>query len=175
LILDATQGVAEQDARIGGYLYEKGKGTIIAVNKWDLIKKDTASMKKYTEEIRYHLRFLDFAPIIFISALTGQRVSQILKLIQDVSHDYRKRLSTSELNRVLKETTSQHSLPFYRGRPLKLYYMTQTSIAPPAFVIFANHPGAIHFSYERYLINQLRNNFGFSGVPLKLIFRERRN
>jgi GTP-binding protein len=174
LVLDATQGVTEQDARIGGYLYEQGKGTIMVVNKWDLIKKDTTSMKKYTEEIRSHLRFLDFAPIIFLSALTGQRVSQILKIVQEVSHNYRKRLSTSELNRALKETTGKYHLPFYRNHPLKLYYMTQISVAPPTFVIFTNHPEAIHFSYERYLINQLRKNFGFSGVPLRIIFRERR-
>jgi GTP-binding protein len=175
LILDATQGVTEQDARIGGYLYEQGKGTIIVVNKWDLIEKDTSSMKKYTEEFRYHLRYLDFAPILFISALTGHRVSEALKLAQQVSHAYRKRLSTSELNRVLKETTDKHPLPFYRKRPLKLYYMTQVSTAPPSFVIFTNHPEAIHFSYERYLINQLRERFGFTGVPLRLIFRERKH
>jgi GTP-binding protein len=174
LILDAVQGVTEQDARIGGYLYENGKGTLIVVNKWDLIKKNTTTLKKYTEEIRYHLRFLDFAPIIFVSALIGQRVFQILKIIREISHNYRKRLSTSELNRVLKETTSRYPLPFYRRRPLKLYYMTQISITPPTFVIFANHPEAIHFSYERYLINQLREKFSFSGVPLRLIFRERK-
>jgi GTP-binding protein len=174
LLIDSTQGVTEQDARIGGYLYEQGKGTIIAVNKWDLIEKDTSSMEKYTEEIRHHLPFLDFAPIIFVSALTGQRVSQILRLIQEVSHDYRKRLLTSELNRALTMTTGKHPLPFYRKRPLKLYYMTQISTAPPAFVIFTNHPEAIHFSYERYLINQLRENFGFSGVPLRLMLRERK-
>jgi GTP-binding protein len=174
LILDATQGITDQDARIGGYLYEQGKGTIIVVNKWDLIDKDTSSMKKYTEEIRYHLRFFDFAPIIFVSALTGQRVSQVLKLIREVSLNYRKKLSTSELNRALKEITARYPLPFFRNKPLKLYYMTQTSCAPPNFLIFANHPEAIHFSYERYLINQLRDKFGFAGVPLRLMFRERK-
>lgn len=174
LILDATEGVTDQDARIAGYLFEQGKGIIIAVNKWDLLKKDSNTLNKYTQEIRNNLPFLDFAPIIFVSALTGQRVRQILKLAQQVSHNYRKRLVTSKLNQILQSILNNQPPPLYHGHPVKLYYITQIKTAPPLFLVFCNYPEAINASYKRYLINQFRENFGLMGVPLRLIFRERK-
>jgi GTP-binding protein len=174
LLLDSTGGVTDQDARIGGFIHEKGKGTIMIVNKWDLVEKDSKTMVEYEEKIRYDLKYLSYAPILFISALTGQRVPKILNLVDRVAEQTRKRIPTSQLNKSFGRWVEKVPPPMYKNRSVKLNYITQVSTAPPTFVISANNPEGIHFSYERYLINQIRETFGFEGVPIRLQFRKKR-
>jgi len=173
LMLDSKEGVTDQDARIGGFIHEKGRGCILVVNKWDLIKKDSKTMAESEKEIRLHLKYLHYAPILFISALTGQRVNKVLDVINQVEEQTKKRISTSQLNRYFGEWVESHPPSLYKNRRVKLNYITQVSTAPPTFVIYANSPNGIHFSYERYLINQIRENFGFEGVSIRLKFRKK--
>ena len=173
LMLDSKEGVTDQDARIGGFIHEKGKGCILVVNKWDLIEKDSQTMAESEREMRRHLKFLNYAPILFISALKGQRVKRVLDGIDQVAEQTEKRISTSQLNRYFGEWVESHPPPVYRNRRVKLNYITQVSTAPPTFVISTNSPDGIHFSYERYLINQMRENFGFEGVSIRLQFRKK--
>jgi GTP-binding protein len=173
LMLDSKEGVTDQDARIGGFIHEKGRGCILVVNKWDLIEKDSQTMAESEREVRRHLKFLHYAPILFISALTGQRVKKVLDVIDHVAEQAKKRVSTSPLNRYFGEWVESHPPPLYRNRRVKLNYITQVSTAPPTFVIYTNSPGGIHFSYERYLVNQMREHFSFEGVPIRLQFRKK--
>jgi GTPase len=173
LMLDSKEGVTDQDARIGGFIHEKGRGCILVVNKWDLIEKDSQTMAESEREMRRHLKFLHYAPILFISALTGQRVKKVLDVIDHVAEQAKKRISTSPLNRYFGEWVESHPPPLYRNRRVKLNYITQVSTAPPTFVIYTNSPGGIHFSYERYLVNQMREHFSFEGVPIRLQFRKK--
>jgi len=173
LLLDSKEGVTEQDARIGGFIHEKGKGCILVVNKWDLVEKDSNTMVEYEEKIHYDLKYLSYAPILFISALTGQRVPKIMNLVDRVAEQTRKRIATSLLNKTFGRWVERLAPPVYRNRRIKLNYITQVSTAPPTFVIYANFPEGIHFSYERYLINQIREAFGFEGVPIRLHFRKK--
>jgi len=173
LVIDAEEGVTEQDERIAGYIHEAGRGCIFVINKWDALSKDNATFGAYTEKIRYGFKYLAYAPIVFVSALTGQRIGKVMTTVDEVMEQFMRRVSTAELNRVFSEATESHHAPLSHGRRVKFYFSTQVAIRPPSFVIFTNQPENIHFSYERYLINRFREAFGFNGVPLRLMFRGR--
>jgi GTP-binding protein len=174
IVIDAVEGLTAQDAHVAGYAVEEGKGIVIAVNKWDLVADKTdKTFEQYTEWIRNEVPFLDFAPIVSISAKTGQRVGRVLELAVDIWAERRRRISTGELNRVLMAATERTPPPPVRGRRPKLFYATQAAISPPTFVFFASDASLIHFSYRRYLENRLRDTFGFDGTPIRLIFRDR--
>ncbi|HHX95981.1 MAG TPA: ribosome biogenesis GTPase Der [Clostridia bacterium] len=173
IILDALEGVTEQDQRIAGYVHEAGKGAIIVVNKWDLVEKERQTMAEYQEKIRRDLSFMTYAPILFVSAFTKQRVMNILEMVNFVEKEQHKRVKTSVLNEVISEAVLFTPPPTYKGRRLKIYYCAQVGIKPPHFVFFINDPQLVHFSYWRYLENKLRENFGFEGVALRLTARKR--
>jgi GTP-binding protein len=173
LLLDSKEGVTDQDARIGGFVHEKGKGCILVVNKWDLVEKDSQTMDQYEREVRRELKYLSYAPLLFISALTGQRVKKVLEVVDHVSEQTKKRISTSQLNKYFGAWVEKFPPPLYKNRRVKLNYITQVSTAPPTFVIYANIPEGIHFSYERYLQNQIRETFSFEGVPIRFRFRKK--
>lgn len=173
LVIDALDGVTEQDARLAGYVHEEGKGLIIVVNKWDLIKKDTNTMDNYRKEIYSKLSFVSYAPILFVSAKTGQRIFRITELVDFVNEQASFRISTGVLNEVLNEATASTQPPSVKGKILKLYYATQVSIKPPTFVLFVNDIRLMHFSYERYIENYLRKTFGLEGTPIRIIARNR--
>jgi len=172
-MLDASEGVIEQDKRVAGYVHEQGKANIIVVNKWDLIEKDGQTMNRFDEDIREELKFLSYCPILYISALTRRRIFKILELVDFVSGQHNRRVQTAELNQVINEAMLLNPLPGGGGKKIKIYYATQVRTAPPAFVFFANYPDKVHFSYLRYLDNTLRKNFGFEGTPIKLMVRKR--
>jgi len=171
LLLDAVEGVTAQDAHIAGYIYEQAKSTIVLVNKWDLVEKDSSTQSQYEAYIRRELKFMPFVPVLFVSALTGQRVSQILPLALRVNEQRQQRLSTEQINAILREATARHSPPSKYGKKLRFYYGTQVEINPPTFVFFVNDERLVHFSYERYLENQIRQYYKYEGSPLRLIFR----
>ena len=173
LLLDSKEGVTDQDAHIGGFIHAKGKGCILLVNKWDLVIKDSQTMVEYQKRVYGDLKYLSYAPILFISALKGQRVPKVLQMVDEVVEQTRKRISTSPLNKYFGEWVEHLPPPLYRNRNIKLNYITQVSTGPPTFVISTNYPEGIHFSYERYLINQMRERFGFEGVPIRLLFRKK--
>lgn len=175
LLIDATEGVTEQDTKIAGYAHDNGKAIIIAVNKWDLIQKENSTHRKFEKEIRQNLGFINYAPIIFISALTGQRVNKLLDLINVVYNNYNLRISTGVLNDIINQAVLMSQPPSDKGKRAKIYYGTQVSASPPKFVIFINNEELMHFSYKRYLENQIRDHFGFMGTPVILEFREKRN
>ena len=173
LLLDAVEGATAQDAHIAGYILEEAKSVVVVVNKWDLVEKDTYTMQIYTQHLFTVLRFLDYVPMLFISALTGQRVDQVLPTALRVQDARLIRVPTAELNRILQDAVARHSPPSKAGKRLKFYYATQVAVDPPTFVFFVNDPRLVHFSYERYLENQLREHYGFLGTPLRLSFRKR--
>jgi GTP-binding protein len=174
LVIDAVEGLTAQDAHVAGYVVEEGRGLVLAVNKWDLVEDKTdRTFDQYTEWIRNEVPFLEFAPIVSISAKTGQRVGKVLELAIDIWGERRKRVSTGELNRVLRAASDRLAPPLVRGRRPKIFYATQAGVAPPTFVFFANDAALVHFSYRRYLENRLREEFGFDGTPIRLIFRDR--
>jgi GTP-binding protein len=173
LLLDSREGVTDQDARIGGFIHEKGKGCILVVNKWDLVEKDSQTMVRYEEKVREELKYLSYAPILFISALTGQRVRKALDVVDHVSEQTKKRIPTSQLNKYFGHWVEKFPPPLYKGRSVKMNYITQVSTSPPTFVIYTNFPDGIHFSYERYLLNQMREIFSFEGVPIRFRFRKK--
>ena len=173
LVIDAAQGITEQDEKIAGLAHEAGKATIIAVNKWDLIEKDNATTGEFTEKVQTALSYMTYAPIRFISARTGQRVGKLYEQINYVHNQTNLRISTGMLNDVLADAVNRVQPPSDKGRRLKIYYMTQSSVAPPTFVLFTNSVELFHFSYQRYIENCLRNTFGFRGTPLRLIIRQR--
>ena len=174
-MIDANEGVTEQDAKIAGEAHEAGKGIIIAVNKWDEYEKDNNTVEKYKKEIYNKLSYLSYAPIIFISAKTGQRVEKLYELINTVASQNAMRVSTSVLNQVLNEAIAIVQPPTDKGKRLKIFYMTQASTKPPTFVVFVNDKQLFHFSYERYLVNQLRKEFILTGTPIRIIVREKRD
>jgi len=173
LVLDAQEGVTDQDATVAGYAHEKGRAIILVVNKWDLVAKDNATLGRFVDQVRRGFKFLAYAPILFVSAETGQRVRKILEEVERVAAEYNKTVSTSPLNQVLQDAVRHHQPPVFRGRRVKLFYITQTGTQPPTFTIFANASEGLHFSYQRYLENKLREAFGFSGCPIRLIFKDR--
>lgn len=173
VMMDAVQGVTDQDVRIAGYARERGRACIIVLNKWDLVEKDATTAKRHVDAVRERLKFLSFAPVWTISALTGQRTFKIFDSVKAVYEQYTMRVSTGRLNRIFETIIGRHEPAMYRGRRIKFYYSTQTSVAPPTFVSFVNDPEGIHFSYERYMVNQLREALGLDKTPLRLIFRKR--
>lgn len=173
IMIDAGTGITEQDEKIAGIAHESGKASIIVVNKWDSIVKDNSTVNEFTRKIRESLAYMPYAPIIFVSAKTGQRIGDLFEKILYVQNQSNMRISTGMLNDVLGEATMRTQPPTDKGKRLKIYYMTQISVAPPTFVIFCNNAELFHFSYQRYIENCLRETFGFTGTPIKLIIRER--
>lgn len=173
IMLDANEGVTFQDTKIAGFANDKGKGLIIAVNKWDIVEKETGTMEKLKKDIYRDLAFMDFAPIVFISAKTGQRIDKLMECVVNVSEQNKRRVTTGMLNDFLGDATARVQPPSDKGRRLKIYYMTQASTCPPTFIFFVNRADLFHFSYKRYLENRLREVFGFEGTPIRFIVRER--
>lgn len=173
MMIDAEQGVTEQDKKISGYAHEAGKAMVIAINKWDLITADSDEMARYRDEIYYNLKFLNYVPISFISVLTGQRIEEVLELLEYSVDQSAKRIKTGLLNEVITEAVQLREPPTKKGKRLKIYYCTQVGVKPPTFVIFVNNPDLMHFAYERYLKNTIRDNFGFLGSPIVLKIKKR--
>jgi len=173
LIVDAQDGLTAQDAHVAGYVVDEGAGLVIAVNKWDLIEKEANTFDEYAAAIRREVPFINFAPIVSISAKTGQRIERVLEAALDIAAERRRRVPTGALNALLREATFRQPPPAAAGKRPRLFYATQVAIEPPTFVFFANEAGSVHFSYKRYLENQIRDAFGFAGTPIRLIFRER--
>ena len=173
MLIDANEGVTEQDAKIAGEAHEAGKGIIIVVNKWDEYEKDTGTLEKYKKAIYEKLSYLSYAPVMFISAKTGQRVDKLFGMINDVAEQNAKRVTTSQLNQVINEAIAIVQPPSDKGKKIKIFYGTQASTKPPTFVIFVNSKDLFHFSYERYLVNQIRKEFGLEGTPIRIIVREK--
>ncbi|MDQ3706217.1 MAG: ribosome biogenesis GTPase Der [Chloroflexota bacterium] len=175
LVIDATEGITAQDTHIAGYVLEETKGMILVVNKWDLVEKDSNTIYEYTAHLRQELNFMPYVPFVFISAKFGQRVTKVLPMALKVAHERTKRIGTGQLNKLVKEAVEAHPPPSKPGKWVKFYYATQADIRPPTFVFFTNDAEAVHFSYKRYLENQLRGAFGFEGTPIKLIIRTRQH
>ncbi len=173
LLIDAVEGVSEQDAKIAGIAHDRGKAVIIAVNKWDAVEKDDKTIYRVTEKVRNVLSYMPYAEIIFISALTGQRLHKLFDVIDMVSENHAMRVATGVLNEIMAEAVAMQQPPSDKGKRLKLYYITQVAVKPPTFVIFVNKKELMHFSYTRYIENQIRDTFGFRGTPLRFIIRER--
>ena len=174
IVIDATEGVTEQDAKIAGIAHDRGKGIIIAVNKWDAIEKNDKTVKEHTDRIRQVLSFMPYAEIIFISAKTGQRLHRIYEMIDVVIENNSMRVATGVLNEIMTEAVAMQQPPSDKGKRLRLYYITQVAVKPPTFVIFVNDKQLMHFSYTRYIENRIRDAFGFRGTSLKFIIRERK-
>lgn len=174
LIIDAKEGFAEQDSKIVGYAHNQGKGIIIAVNKWDLTEKESTTMKEFDVKLKCDLSFISYAPTVYISAKTGKRVENIFPMIDRIYSERTKRITTGKLNELLAYTTARVQPPSDRGKRLKLYYMTQISIKPPTFIIFVNKTELFHYSYKRYIENQIRDSFGFYGTPIVIFIRKRK-
>ncbi len=174
LMIDATEGVTEQDAKIAGIAHDRGRGMILAVNKWDAIEKNNHTVKEYTEKIRDILSFVPYAEIIFISALTGQRTIKLFDMLDTVIQNHALRVQTGVLNEILMEAVAMQQPPSDKGKRLKLFYMTQVSTKPPTFVLFVNKKELMHFSYQRYIENRIRDTFGFMGTPIRIFIRERK-
>ncbi len=175
IMIDALEGVTEQDTRIAGYAHEQGKASVIVINKWDLVEKGTGTMDEYRRKVNEKLGFMQYAPVLFISVRTGQRVHRLLELVKFIYEQASLRISTGMLNDLLNEATAMVQPPSDKGRRLKLYYAVQAAVRPPTFVIFMNDRELFHYSYERYLENQLRKSYGFEGTPIRFILRERDN
>ena len=173
MLIDANEGVTDQDAKIAGEAHEAGKGVIIVVNKWDEYEKETGTLERYKKEVYNKLSYLSYAPIIFISAKTGQRVDKLFGMINNVAEQNSRRIATSVLNQVINEAIAIVQPPSDKGKRLKIFYGTQVSTKPPTFVIFVNSKELFHFSYERYLVNQIRKEFGLEGTPIRIIAREK--
>ena len=173
IVMDVAEGVTDQDISVAGYAFERGCGCILLLNKWDLVAKDSKTAKMYYERLRQQAKFLNFAPAMTISALTGLRVRKIFKQVDEVYDQYARRISTGELNRCLERAIERNEPSLHRGKRIKFYYGVQTSIKPPTIVCFVNYPQAVHFSYKRYLINQFREETGLDKTPIRIIFRQR--
>jgi len=174
MVIDAVEGVIEQDKKIAGYAHDAGRAIVIVVNKWDLVEKDDKTVLRYTEDIREQLGFMQYAPVIFVSALTRKRVPRILELVNYVAEQHAMRISTSNLNELIQEAILLNPPPSDKGKRLKILYGTQASVKPPTFIIFVNDTELMHFSYLRYLENQLRSSFGFEGTPIRMVVRQRK-
>lgn len=173
IMIDAKDGVTEQDTKIAGYAHEQGKASVIVINKWDLVEKETGTLEEYRKKVIEKLSFMQYAPVLFVSVKTGQRVHKLLELVKFVFNQASLRISTGMLNDLLNEATAMVQPPSDKGKRLKLYYGTQSAVRPPTFVIFVNDMELFHYSYERYIENQLRKSYGFEGTPIKFIHRER--
>ena len=175
IVIDATEGFTDQDSKVAGYAHEQGKACIVAVNKWDAVDKSTGTMEEYTNDLKEKFSFMSYVPFIFISAKTGQRVDKLFELINSVNSQNCMRITTGMLNDVLSYATTRVQPPSDKGRRLKIYYMTQASVRPPTFVVFVNRADLFHFSYQRYIENQIRQTFGLTGTPVRFVIRERDN
>ena len=173
IVVDAEQGLSEQDVKIAGYVHEEGKPSVLVVNKWDLIEKDTNTMNKFKKDMQVDLAFMDYVPFLFISAKTGQRVNKLLAAAKESYAQSIRRITTGTLNDIVNEAISMTEPPAMSGKRLKIYYATEVSVQPPTFVIFVNDEALVHFSYKRYMENYFRKTFGFAGTPIKIIFRNR--
>jgi len=173
LVIDAVEGVTNQDTHVASLILDEWAGVVVLVNKWDAVEKDERTFEEYSAWVRHALRFLDYVPVLFISALTGQRVNKVLPAALAVHEARARRIATGELNRLVQGSLERHAPPSKRGKRLKVYYVSQPGIEPPTFVFHVNDPGLVHFSYERYLENQLRQAYDFAGTPLRLVFRQR--
>jgi GTP-binding protein len=173
IMIDAQDGVTEQDTKIAGYAHEQGKASVVVVNKWDLVEKETGTLEEYRKTVIEKLGFMQYAPVLFISVKTGQRVQKLLELVKFVNEQASLRITTGMLNDLLNEATAMVQPPSDKGKRLKLYYGTQSAVKPPTFVIFVNDMELFHYSYERYIENQLRRSYGFEGTPIRIIDRER--
>ncbi len=174
IVCDASQGLSEQDVRIAGYAHEEGKASVLIVNKWDLIEKDTHTMNTFQKALAADLTFMSYVPMLFISAKTGQRVNKVLELVDSAYEQSRRRITTGQLNDTVSEAVMMNDPPSSNGRTLKIYYATQVSVQPPTFIIFVNDTEIVHFSYERYLENFFRKTFGFEGTPIRIFFRSKK-
>lgn len=173
IMIDAEEGFTEQDSKIAGYAHEQGKASVVAINKWDLIDKDGKTMQEFTKKLENDFSFMSYAPFVFISAVTGQRIDKLFELIDYTVEQNARRIPTGRLNELLSYATARVQPPSDKGKRLKLYYMTQPSVKPPTFICFCNNKELFHFSYQRYLENQIREAFGLDGTPIRLIPRER--
>lgn len=173
LLLDATEEISEQDRRIAGFIHEAGKAVVIIINKWDLVEKDDSTMDAFDEVVRRNFSFMDYAPTLYISALTSQRVVRVLEMVDFVMEQASLRVSTRRLNELFQEALIKHPPPTIKGKKLKAYYITQVKVQPPTFLVFVNEPKLVHFSYRRFLENQIREEFGFEGTPIRLVTRKR--
>jgi len=173
MVIDAVEGITDQDLSIVGYACERGRAVILLVNKWDVPEKDNHTMNLFVEEVHRRCKFLPFAPLLFVSALSGQRINKIMPLVAEVAEQFNRRITTGQINQGLEEFLAKHPPSLVRGQRLKFYYATQSAVRPPTFVLFSNRPDDVHFSYERYLVNCFREKFGFDKVPLRLQFRGR--
>jgi GTP-binding protein len=176
VVLDASEGVTDQDVTVAGYAYERGCGCVLLLNKWDLVETDSRSVRRYEALLREKTKFLNFAPVLTVSARTGQRIPRIFKLLDAVYTQYRRRVSTGPLNKIVADAVLHNEPALHRGRRIKFYYATQVSVKPPTFVCFVNYPQAVHFSYRRYLVNAIRKATGLDKTPIRLLLqpRERR-
>lgn len=175
IVIDALVGFTDQDSKVAGYAHEQGKACIVAVNKWDAVDKSTGTMEEYTNDLKEKFSFMSYVPFVFISAKTGQRVDKLFELINSVNSQNCMRITTGMLNDVLSYATTRVQPPSDKGRRLKIYYMTQASVRPPTFVVFVNRADLFHFSYQRYIENQIRQTFGLTGTPVRFVIRERDN
>lgn len=173
IVLNAEEGIIEQDKKIAGYAHDAGRALIIVVNKWDVIKKDNQTLKKFEEKIRDEFQFISYAPVLFVSAITKQRLQSILPTVQTVAENHALRIKTNVLNDVIMDAIAMNPTPTDKGKRLKINYITQVSVKPPTFVLFVNDPDLLHFSYRRFLENQIRDTFGFKGTPIKIIARKK--
>jgi GTP-binding protein len=175
LVIDATTSITAQDAHIAGYIKDAWKSAVVVVNKWDLVEKDAYTINAYTAHIRQELNFMDYVPMLFISALTGKRVDQVLPLALRVQEERLVRLTTSQINKVIQRAQDMHPAPSRMGKPLRIYYATQVRSDPPTFMLYVNNPSLAHFSYLRYLENQIRKDYPFIGTPIRLVLKKRRD
>ncbi|MBW2185114.1 MAG: ribosome biogenesis GTPase Der [Deltaproteobacteria bacterium] len=173
LVIDAEEGITEQDLTIAGYAFDRGRAIILVVNKWDTVIKDNHTLKKFTEEVRMQFKFLPFAPVMFVSALTGQRVAKIMDTVEDVAEHFNRKVSTAQLNQVMNAAELGHQPALYHGKRVKFFYITQTAVRPPTFTIFVNKEKGVHFSYRRYMANKIREPFKFTGCPIRINYRDR--
>ena len=173
ILIDASEGITDQDISVAGYAYDRGCGCIFLLNKWDLVEKDNRTVKAFTERLRMEAKFLAFAPVMTISALTGQRLQRIFQMVKDVYDQYTARISTGRVNRILEKAMKDNEPSLHRGRRIKFYYATQASSQPPTFILFVNYPDAVHFSYRRYLLNQIRQATGLDKTPVRILLRQR--
>lgn len=174
VVIDGEEGIIEQDKRIAGYAHEAGRAVVIVVNKWDAVEKDEKTMKAFEQNIREHFQFLDYAPVVFLSAKTKKRIHTLIPMINTASENHSLRVETSVLNDVVMDAVAMNPTPTDKGRRLRIYYTTQVAVKPPTFVVFVNDPELLHFSYERFLENRIRDAFGFEGTPIKIFARERK-
>ena len=172
-MVDANEGVTAQDERIAGLAHNAGKASVILINKWDAVEKDTDSVKKFEKDVREALAYMTYAPLLFVSAKTGQRIPKLFDALETVIQNHSLRIATGVVNEILMEAVAMQQPPSDKGRRLKIYYMTQVSVKPPTFVVFVNDKRLMHFSYTRYLENKIREAFGFAGTPLRFLIRER--